>query len=175
MRLRTFIVTLLIALPILIGEAGYAVEGKGAKEVLLHFAPLPEESTTRSLKAGPGVLPRREPLARQDLKVLKHRRLSGPPPRQRSKQLSSRQIVVVGADASGKEISRVAIPDPRLIRAEMADESGKFTAKHIFFKESVDFLIALPDDPSITEIRIYHPHWTGTEFELQLVGQVDLP
>jgi len=106
--------------------------------------------------------------------LLERRRVPGSPPRQRNPELSSDQIVVVAVDAQGQEIDYHLIPDPRVLRAEHPGPTGELSGEVLHHAET-ELLIALPDDPAIRELRLYHPRWTGTAFVLDLLGRVPLP
>ncbi len=101
-------------------------------------------------------------------------RVPGPPPRQRNPELSSMQLVLIAYDTQKHEVTRVVIADPRLIRAETVGSSGQLETK-IIYRKNVDFTVVLPDDPNIKRLKIYHPHWTGTNFILELIGETQLP
>jgi hypothetical protein len=73
----------------------------------------------------------------------------------------------------GDEALRIIIPDPRLLRAETSDESGRLSKK-ILYRPAVDFSIALPDNPSLESIKIFQPQWTGAEFILVPIGEARL-
>ncbi|OGW53351.1 MAG: hypothetical protein A2Y81_03540 [Nitrospirae bacterium RBG_13_43_8] len=106
--------------------------------------------------------------------IIKHRRITARPPKQRNPELSSDQLLVVAFDAKEKEIARIIIPDPRLIRAETFSLSGEIMTSREYYRESTDFTLILPANPKISSLKFYHPYWTGTEFILQLFGEVPL-
>jgi hypothetical protein len=45
----------------------------------------------------------------------------------------------------------------------------------VLHRAVAELLITLPDDPALTEIRLYHPRWTGTGFVLDPLGAFSLP
>lgn len=106
--------------------------------------------------------------------LLERRRVPGSLPRQRNPELSSDQIVVVAVDAQGQEIGRSLILDPRVLRAERPRPTGELSGE-VLHHANTELLIALPDDPAIRELRLYHPRWTGTVFDLDWLGTVPLP
>jgi hypothetical protein len=65
------------------------------------------------------------------------------------------------------------LPDPRLLRAEWPDPTGVVQGVKLH-RANADFFVPVPDDSAITELRVYHPRWTGTAFDLDLVGTVRL-
>lgn len=151
----------------MIGQPISAKDVKSAKEFRIHIGPPTGEPMAPAPFAE--ILPKDNRFT-----VIEWRQIPGPPPRQRSYELSSEQIVIIAFDAQEQEITRVVITDPRLIRAETVDTSGDLTTK-IIYRNTADFTVVLPDDPNIKELRIYHPHWTGTEFILELIGEIQLP
>ncbi len=94
-------------------------------------------------------------------------------PRERNPELSEDLLLIVAVDAGGEEIYRASRPDPRLLRAETTDESGKLAVRKLY-RESVDFWVAVPDDPPPDKILFFHPEWTGSVFNLVPVGEVKL-
>ena len=40
----------------------------------------------------------------------------------------------------------------------------------VLYRGTVDLLLVLPDSPQIVQAAIYQPHWTGSEWTLDLVG-----
>ena len=110
----------------------------------------------------------------QSVTVLENRSVAGPLARQRSLELSSEQIVVVGLDDNGNELSRVTVMDPRFIRAEAPDASGRLTHR-IIYLESAELVVVFPEHPDLASIRLYHPRWTGADYVLELIGGSTLP
>jgi len=109
--------------------------------------------------------------ARMDIK--ERRTVPGNLPRQRRPELSEDLLVVIAFNVRGEEIYRTSQIDPRLLRAETADETGRLTST-LLYNESVDFWVALPDDPDLDKAVFFHPQWTGTFFNLVPVGEVRL-
>jgi hypothetical protein len=105
--------------------------------------------------------------------VTEHRKVPEAPPRQRNPELSSQQLVIKALDSKGQEITRVDVADPRLVRTQTVEPSGTIKCE-VFYQDSVEFTVVLPDDPDITQLKIYHPHWTGTEFILEPIGETQL-
>jgi hypothetical protein len=115
-----------------------------------------------------------QPPPSERVKVLEKRRISGKIPRQRNVELSSQHLVVIGLDENGKEIDRVLVNDPRLIRAEIFDQSGNIVSKKLFYRENAEFSLVFKDDPSLRVLKFYHPNWTGTKFVLELIGETQV-
>lgn len=143
-----------------------AANKETAREIHLHLGPSSDQPIVKPFRKQPPPLHR--------VTVTGHRRVPGPSPRQRHPEISSEQLIVVGLDADGREISRVVIADPRLVRAETAGPSGELTSE-VFYREEAELTIALPDDPGLSMIKIYHPRWTSKEFILEPIGETPLP
>jgi len=109
------------------------------------------------------------------VKILKRRKALDPTHKKRFPELSSRHIVIIARNKKGEEIDQSVLLDPRLIRAEIfAPESGRIVHSDQFYRDDVDFIVDLPDDAGIDKIQFYHPRWTGTTFELELIGETRL-
>jgi hypothetical protein len=115
-----------------------------------------------------GPLLRQEPATRV-LAALESRKRSQPLRRDRSLELSTIQILVTAID--GKQTLRwwSLVADPRIMRAESANERGELSGT-VLYRSKAEFTVAFPDDEAITELRLYHPNWTGAEFTLDLLG-----
>jgi hypothetical protein len=119
----------------------------------------------------PSFVPFRPEIAR--LAIRDQRTLPGSLPRQRRLELSEDLLVIVALDLGGNEAYRTSLPDPRLLRAETADEAGNLSSIRLY-RESVDFWIALPDRPDLDRVVLHHPEWTGTVFHLVPIAEVKL-
>jgi hypothetical protein len=106
--------------------------------------------------------------------LLERQPLAGSLPRQRNPQLSPDHIVIIAVNAHGQETYRYTIPDPRIVRGEFTGPTGELRGE-VLHRASTELRILLPDDPTITEVRLYLPRWTGTEFILDPLGVVALP
>jgi len=98
--------------------------------------------------------------------VVEDSKRSGTLPRQRSLELSSTQIFIAAVDASNKLRWWSTMPDPRVVRYETPTATREIRRQD-FYMSNVTLLVAFPDDPEIATLRIYHPVWNGTEFNLQ--------
>ena len=105
--------------------------------------------------------------------VVERRHASGVMPRQRALELSADQLLIVAVDRLGRDRQRMLLPDPRLLRAEWPDPTGELQGV-VLHRANAEFFVPVPDDPAITELRVYHPRWTGTTFDLDLIGTVRL-
>jgi hypothetical protein len=106
--------------------------------------------------------------------TLDRRRAPGALTPRRSLDLSSDQIVISGLNASGVEIYRNVMADPRILRSEAPGPTGELTGQ-VLFRARTEFLIDLPDDPAITAVTLYHPRWTGTAFALDVIVSIKIP
>ncbi len=113
------------------------------------------------------------PPASARVEVKTQRTSPGPLPRERNPELSEDLLVIVAVNSRQEEIYRTSRPDPRLLRAETPDETGRLSSQRLY-RESVDFWVALPDDPGLDKVLFFHPEWTGTVFNLVPVGEVKL-
>jgi len=106
--------------------------------------------------------------------TLERRRAAGTLMRHRSLDLASDQIVISGLNAAGVEIYRGVMADPRILRAEAPGPTGELAGR-VLYRAATEFLVDLPDDPALTEVKLYHPRWTGTAFALDLIVSIQLP
>jgi hypothetical protein len=90
---------------------------------------------------------------------------------QRSSELSSHQIVVVGLDDKAREVWRSVQIDPRLLRSEGQSTSGASPSGQTSYRNDVEFAVTPPEALHIRQLRIYKPRWTGAEFELDLISE----
>jgi hypothetical protein len=94
---------------------------------------------------------------------------NGALPRQRSFELSTNQILVIGLDRNAELRCWQLMLDPRLVRSETPVVTGE-TRGEEYYLPNVDFVITYPDDPEIQELRVYRPLWTGKNFQLELIS-----
>lgn len=167
MTLKNYLIAVVIVQLFMAAMAAFASDEATVSEIRLNFRTLVNKSTSKPLEAQP-------PPANR-VTVLEKRRVPGSLPRQRNPELSSSHLVVIGMDALKQEVVQVIVNDPRLIRLETTTSTGKLTPSEIIYQSEVEFSIALPDDPRIRNIRLYHPIWTGSEYNLELVGEAQLP
>jgi hypothetical protein len=121
----------------------------------------------------PQVVPQTAQPATNMFTVLQRRWLSGSLPRHRNPRLSEDQLVIIAVDAQGERIDTQVIPDPRILRAESPGPTGEIRGETLHHA-TTELLITFRDDPSITELRVYHPRWNGSTFLLDLLGTINL-
>jgi hypothetical protein len=102
------------------------------------------------------------------LTLLSADRRQGSLPRERSLDLSTNQLLAIGIDEKQSLRWWKPILDPRLVRAEVPNDKGELGGEELYLA-NVEFWISIPDDPSIKEVRLYQPRWTGKEFQLEPV------
>ncbi len=142
-----------------------AEKSKGVK-VSMHLGASTDSSLSKRLVKHPSPVNR--------VIVTEHRSVYESPLRQRNPELSSQQLVLNALDSNGKEVAQIIIDDPRLVRAQTVNPAGEITCE-VLYQEGVDFSVVLPDEPDLTELKIYQPHWTGTTYKLELIGKALLP
>jgi hypothetical protein len=167
-RVRSGLLVAAVALSVLL--AGLASLAQPTSETAQELRVSWEVDTAPS----PGALGPTGRAARGDrLVVLERWRNVVYAPRQRRPEIAAGQIVVTVVDAAGNERGRTIIPDPRILRAEFPDETGALQGVQQV-RPNAEFLVTLPDHPSVRELRIHEPRWNGSEFELDLLGAVAL-
>ena len=93
---------------------------------------------------------------------------------ERNPELSEQHLVVVAVDVKGREVGRRLVLDPRRLRIETADSSGRLSGE-VQYRSDADLSVAVPDKAEMSALKIYQPHWNGTDFTLQLLGESALP
>lgn len=150
----------------LLGQVVSAADLGAGREVQIHLGVPTDDAITKPFEKQPPRVHR--------IVVTKHRRIPEAPPRQRNPVLSSEQLVVVAFDAQNREVSRIVVPDPRLIRAETIGPPGNLQSE-LIYRKSADFIVLFPDDPGVLHLKFYHPRWTGSGFTLEFIGEAQLP
>lgn len=108
-------------------------------------------------------LNRFEPLAR--------RRVAPAFVRERAPELSAERLVVMAVDAAGRDVAWQQMSDPRIVRAEATDPGQPIDGR-ILFRPQAELVVTLPDALAATAVRVYAPRWNGTEFLLELLGEL---
>ena len=94
-------------------------------------------------------------------------------PKHRSFELATNQLVLLTVDEGSRLRWWSIMPDPRILRAERPGPNGTLTGE-VLFQSKVDFAVNVPNDSTAVELRLYHPQWTGQEFELVLISKIPL-
>ena len=111
--------------------------------------------------------------AHAEVSVLDAMETLGAVQRPRHIEYSADQIVIVGMAQDDTEKSRVIMTDPRLIRAESFISDDQWESK-VIYRRSVDFSVALPDDPTIVTISVLKPRWTGSEWQFDVLAETPI-
>jgi hypothetical protein len=149
-----------------IGLPGSPAFARTFEEILVRWKAYPEalpEGILRPRQERPGSI----------FTIVERHSRPGTMPRQRTPELSSDQLLIVAVDGQGRETERILIPDPRVLRAERPGPTGELQGE-VLHRATAEFLVPLPDDPSLVELRVYHPRWTGSTYDLDLLGTVPL-
>jgi hypothetical protein len=153
-----------LVLPIGLAEAG----DTGMTRVIeLHVSSTSPNAARDNLSAAPPT--------DNTIKILSQKRTQGALPKQRNPELSQQNLVIVGVNAQGQEISRTVMLDPRIIRAETAEPSGKLTSSGLLYRNDATFSVMVPDEPGVIGLKVYQPRWSGSEYTLDLIGEAKLP
>jgi hypothetical protein len=108
------------------------------------------------------------------LTVTESRAGFGALPRQRTAELAETQVLVAGVDQSSQLVWWQVITDPRFVRSETVAATGEVSGR-VTYLARADFFLSFPDDPAIKQLRLYHPQWNGTRFQLVAIGVIDVP
>jgi hypothetical protein len=99
---------------------------------------------------------------------------AGAAPRPRNLELAATHMLVIAVDELQQLLWWNQFPDPRILRAEVPDANGQQHIGRTFYLTETEFAVAYPNNPATHELRFYHPLWTGTEFQLELIGSVSV-
>ena len=94
--------------------------------------------------------------------------------RQRNFELSPTQILIVSLNAEKQILWWDLQPDPRLFRAEAADDKGVLSGKTLY-RADADLLVGVPAAQGIREMAFYSPIWDGSDYSLKFIGNLVLP
>jgi hypothetical protein len=157
-QLRTLLAPVGVSVP----EIGPVSQAQYHQELLVRWQPSDKSPATNANGET-----QQQPI--QPLTVMGHTNRTGRLQRQRALELSEEQVLVIGVGADEAMRWWTLIADPRLRRAEMPGPDGELSGQSMPLSET-DFAVSYPADASITELRFYHPHWTGTRFTLESIG-----
>lgn len=93
--------------------------------------------------------------------------------RERRPQLSPDMLVIVVRASDGRELDWRTAPNPRVLRAETPGPDGRLSGQ-FFERQEAELFIAIPRLVEASALRVYQPRWTGTEYALDVVGDVAL-
>lgn len=86
-------------------------------------------------------------------------------------ELSTDKLFIAAVDAKSQLKWWELITDPRIVRGESVGPDGQFVGE-VYYRTQPDILLSIPDEEGITEIRIFKPNWTGTNFMLEQLASV---
>jgi hypothetical protein len=157
----------------LLRSAGFRIEElpspspvQGAQEVLVRWEPQDGAASSSASIAERATAPGRFSTSGRKVSA-------GNLPKQRSSEISPGQLLVAGLDEREQLRSWTLIPDHRILRAEAPGPTGELRGQ-IIYRSSAEFLVLLPDDPSITALRFYLPRRTNDVLTLVLLGSLPL-
>lgn len=96
-----------------------------------------------------------------------------PPVRERNPQIGPDDIVVVALDAQGNEVSWQRIKDPRILRAEIPDATGRLSGQTLY-RTDAELTITVPDDVMAVALDVYEPVASGASMSLRALARVAL-
>jgi hypothetical protein len=104
-------------------------------------------------------------------KVSSQRVYAEPVRRQRTLEIAPGRVLIAAIDRANQLKSWMVILDPRIIRSEGPGPDGTLTGQELKL-DDVEFLLPLPDDPEITELRLFEPRLDGQQYTLVSVGSI---
>jgi hypothetical protein len=161
--------TALVALILGVGLSAATANAQTVQEVRVRWDAY-VDTAPKIAPQGRAIAP---PQPSESFTVLERRRIPGKIPRQRNPELSSDHLVVEAMNGLGETVDKQLIRDPRVLRAEVPGRTGELGGRALR-RADPEFLLALPDDPAITEVRVYQPRWTGSAYSLDLLGTIPL-
>lgn len=93
--------------------------------------------------------------------------------RERRPELGPHQLVIVVVDEAGTQLDWRSIADPRVVRVESADASGRLSGQ-VITNPSAEFTLRVPDIPGAARVRIFQTITGDDGFALAAVGEVRL-
>jgi hypothetical protein len=105
--------------------------------------------------------------------VMSSRRSTEPLALDRDPRLSETQLVVASFDRTGRELAWRAVPDPRMVRAEVGRD-GALVGARVYVEGETELVVALPDDVGVHELRIFRPRWNGAAFERIEIARLEV-
>jgi len=103
------------------------------------------------------------------MRLRAQRQNPGEVPHQRALEMADDRLLVLAVDAAGEIRFWSVIANPRIIRAEFPDSSGRLSGRVV--QRDAELLVDIPADPAIREVRVYTPQGS----DLRLAGTVAMP
>ena len=139
-----------------------STEGKGTRELRVNWT-APAAAPPNGVGAAVA--------AQGNFSVPSQREYAEPAPRQRSLQIAEDQIFIAAVDRSRQLKSWTVMQDPRVLRSEGPGPDGTLTGQRVML-DHADFFVSIPDDPEITEVRIFEPVRSGGDFTLSAIATI---
>jgi hypothetical protein len=114
------------------------------------------------------------PASAAGLRVASRVRDAGAFPRLRSLELADDQVLLAAVDATGGLRGWSVIPDPRIVRIEVPGPDGVLTGQTLILPRA-EFLAPIPDDPLVTEVRVFQTRRSGDGYQLEPVATLVVP
>lgn len=95
-------------------------------------------------------------------------------PRLRSLQIAEDRLLAVAVDSGGGLRGVAVIADPRVVRSEWPGADGVLTGRTLRLTRA-EFLLPVPDDPTVVAVRLFEPRWNGEAFVMQPIAFVQVP
>jgi hypothetical protein len=103
------------------------------------------------------------------LAPLTQRQLPSPPAPERDPQLAADRLVVVAVNAAGEPIDWRIVADPRTVRAEAPDATGRLSGRTLVHPDG-ELRVALTAGADVRALHIYKPRWTGEAWALDPIA-----
>lgn len=110
---------------------------------------------------------------RPSISLVEDKKRSGTLPRHRSLELSPNHLFIAAVNEANQLRWWSIISDPRIVRAEFQASTGDLRSEN-YYQSNFTVSVAFPDDPKITNLRIYKPIWTGSDFDLKPLAVVPI-
>lgn len=92
----------------------------------------------------------------------------------RAVRIAENRLIVAVLSDEGKELWRMSILDPRIVRAEFFAPDGSIEKTHTLTRDA-ETTVAFPHWPEARTLVVYQPSWNGSTFRLREVGNLVLP
>jgi hypothetical protein len=155
---------LLEPLDVQVVQTAMTASGTGTREMRIRWNTGSAVASSQSVQSSP---------RSGKFDIAGERRYVDPPPRQRSLELSTGRILIVGVDRAKRLKSWTVVPDPRIVRSEGPGPDGVLTGQTLYVDHS-EFLVSIPDDAEIVELRLYEPQPSGQTFKLAAAGVLSI-
>ena len=166
-RVRNTVASLLSRSGIKLGSSLSPANAQTHRELRIHW-----QSLGKAESPSPALLKEQQLASESGLTRTASTVRTGALPRERSFELSTDHIFVVGVDEHDAVRWWRLIADPRLVRAEVGRTTEMQSQN--YYLSNADLVVECPDDPVLKQLRLYRPIWNGQEFQLEIIGSVEL-